>query len=154
MPLIDRDDVRLWDRWWLPAGAGTISFAVAISTATQGVALRPWQWVFAFFGLCVGMLDGFGSYQVISYGTLRGPQQREDEANARFFVWERARWRYALALLLSFATAAALPSTQSDEAGLSVVLGAMAIYFAMWVFDLVRSWREAKRLFPPGADPG
>ena len=148
-PLIERDEVEIWDRWWLPASLGGTVLVLAFATATHGVRPQPWQMGLFTFGILVGMLDGLGSLRVVSYGTILGPNEREDEAVARLFAWERARWRYGLALVVSFVVASILPLTRSDEAGLAAVLGPWLIYFVLWGFDLFRSLREAKRFFPP-----
>lgn len=101
------------------------------------------------FGILTGMLDGLGSWKVVSYGTIQGPEERESEAMARLFAWKRARWRYGLAFLLSVLTWIALTRIRSEDGLVAAILAPTIIYCGLWGFDLTRSLREAKRLFPP-----
>jgi hypothetical protein len=100
-------------------------------------------------GILVGGLDGFGTPRVVSYATIRGPQQREDEANARFYVWQRARRRYVAALLLSVSVVLSMMFFTSEAAQVAGFAVPFGLYWLLWGFDIVRSLREAKALFPP-----
>jgi len=148
----ERGDRDWKEHWWFPAALGAIAFAALFLTVTDGVKPSAAQMALALFGIQVGFLDGLGTWRVMDYGTIQGPPEREMEANARFYAWERASRRYITATVLSIVSALLLPRFHSEETQLATVLVPLGVYFTLWGIDVFRSLREAKFLFPPGTD--
>jgi len=149
--LIDRQIVGILDRWWFPAAVGSLVFGVAIIIDMNSPSGPPGPLATALctFGLTVGMLDGFGSGRVISYSTVRGPEERTVEAEARFYEWNRARRRYAIAVILSLVSAVGVATLRREDLNSFAFMSGYVLYMPVWAFDLYRSLREAKKLFPP-----
>lgn len=147
----ERSDRDWKEHWWFPAGLGLLALAILFATTTEGIRPNLIQVGLAAFGSLMTLLDGFGTWQMFSRGTLLGPPERESEASARFYAWERASRRYLAAILLSVVAPLSLRFSISDDAQLGAVLVPFGLYFIFWGTDVARSLKEAKALFPPPA---
>jgi hypothetical protein len=147
----ERTDRDWKEHWWFPAGVGSLVFGIAIAIGMNSPPHTPTPFDAALctFGLTVGMLDGFGSGRVIRYGTIRGPEERGEEANARFYAWDRASRRYATAIVFSLLSAMGVAAFRDGDLNFFAFMSGLVLYMPVWAFDLYRSLKEAKKAFPP-----
>ena len=137
--------------WWFPAGIGFLALggAIAVGMNRPPSNPTPLDAALSTLGLTLVMLDAFGSGRVISTATIRGPQERANEASARFYAWCRARRRYGIAAALSAMSAIGVAIFKTGNLNFFAFMSGLALYLPVWALDLYRSLQEANKLFPP-----
>lgn len=139
----------LIDGFWFPAALGVLLGGSA--WLTYGGHARPSALSLGLFMSAVLLVIGdAGATQMIQFATTADPLfKQEREANARFYLWGRSRWRYLAACVSGALVWLGAKVGLSGSEQRTVFFAGVVLYAAPFLFDLTRSLREARGLFPP-----
>jgi|GEM_PF-1525840 hypothetical protein len=93
------------------------------------------------FSLGVLLLIDWSWEQVIGHAAW-GMETRKDEIVADFYDLENARWRYALAIIISGALALAFSLSGSEEVQAAVLVGGYALFGVAGFVSTLKSRRR------------
>jgi hypothetical protein len=95
------------------------------------------------------LMDGAFSFKVIPFATIRGPQERQEEVERRFYGWSRTTPRY---IYIGATSLVAIPAVQSFGLGDFYLYGMIAViagYGLLAMVQVFKCRKEASALYPP-----
>jgi len=98
-------------------------------------------------GICSlgGLLLGDWSWEHVIGHAAWGIETRKDEIVADFYSFNNARWRYALAIIISGSLALSFSLSGSEEFDMVVLVGGYALFGVAAVVSTLQSRRRVLR---------
>jgi hypothetical protein len=132
---------------WLSLGVGGLTAWAALGLPESIITPAVGNPLFLFAVMAI--IDFAISLKAIPYATIKGPEERREELDRRFYSWRKTTPRYCYIAVTSLAVFVGCQIEGTGDWYLYTMIAVMTGYVLLAIPQMLACRKEATALYPP-----